>query len=105
MVCGRQGSVSAVCDRRAACSARYATHVHHPTHWQLTSQLLALLGGFAMMDPKFTVQRLPASTKLPSASTCFHLLKVPDYAATPGVDVKVKLRLAVMEGTTGFAFS
>ena len=61
-------------------------------------------GGFASMRPPFTIQRVPRSDKLPSASTCFNLLKLPDYSDS-ATTLPTKLRLSVVEGTTGFAFS
>lgn len=61
-------------------------------------------GGFASMRPPFTIQRVPPSDKLPSASTCFNLLKLPDYGDS-STTLAAKLRLSVVEGTTGFAFS
>jgi len=72
---------------------------------------LLVLGGFASLDPPFTVQRLPTSDKLPSASTCFNLLKLPDYAAHVAhagqrvPELGDKLSRSVLDGTTGFAFS
>ena len=56
------------------------------------------------MRPPFTIQRVPRSDKLPSASTCFNLLKLPDYSDS-ATTLPTKLRLSVVEGTTGFAFS
>lgn len=74
-------------------------------------------GGFASLDPPLTIQRVTgrsasrhaaavvdvAHLNLPSASTCFNLLKLPDYE---DADVLAsKLLLAVREAATGFAFS
>jgi hypothetical protein len=40
--------------------------------------------GFASMNPPFTIQRVPISAdsdKLPTASTCFNILKLPTYSS------------------------
>jgi len=40
--------------------------------------------GFASMNPPFTIQRVPISSdgdKLPTASTCFNILKLPTYSS------------------------
>eukprot|EP00762_Andalucia_godoyi_P004423 ANDGO_08196.mRNA.1 E3 ubiquitin-protein ligase UPL1 len=66
-------------------------------------------GGFKSLAPKFTIQKIPLMTesgkglKLPSASTCFHLLKWPEYKSAE--DAKRSLRIAVEEGAEGFSFS
>jgi len=35
--------------------------------------------GFKYLNPKFTIQRIEGIEKLPSSSTCFNILKLPDY--------------------------
>lgn len=40
--------------------------------------------GFGSLNPPFTIQRVPIlmdSDKLPSASTCFNILKLPTYSS------------------------
>lgn len=62
------------------------------------------VGGFSALRPRFTIQRLADLNRLPSASTCFSLLKLPDY----GDDHELllgKLRLVLQESVEGFAFS
>ena len=61
--------------------------------------------GFGALNPKFTVARVKspeAAERLPSASTCFSLLKLPCY--TTEDELRSKLLTAIREGG-GFAFS
>ena len=61
--------------------------------------------GFSSMNPPFTVCRVGISNdneKLPSASTCFNVLKLPTYSSTSVM--KKKLLLAINSGT-GFEMS
>jgi hypothetical protein len=53
---------------------------------------------------KFTISWLPYDKdRLPSAGTCFHLLKLPAY---PSYEVlEAKLLVAVRYGSEGFAFT
>jgi hypothetical protein len=60
-------------------------------------------GGFAALHPPFTLQRAESSsTMLPSTSVCYNLMKLPPYES-PELLAK-KLRLAMSEGASGFAF-
>lgn len=68
----------------------------------LTRCVLAA-GGLGELEPPFTIQRLAGAEKLPSASTCFNLLKLPEY--TELETLQQKLRLSISEGSVGFAFS
>lgn len=61
--------------------------------------------GFAALDPPFTIQRIGISNdneKLPSASTCFNVLKLPTY--TNKKTMKEKLLVSITSGT-GFEMS
>ena len=66
-------------------------------------------GGVKELNPPFTIQlvrdtaNLPEAWKLPSASTCFNLLKLPPYEDFEMLESK--LSLSVLEGSVGFAFS
>jgi len=57
--------------------------------------------GWAALQPPFTIQRVDCSddTRLPTASTCFNVLKLPTYSSQHVL--KDKLLLAV-RGATGF---
>jgi ubiquitin-protein ligase E3 C len=60
------------------------------------------LAGFAMMQPKFAIHLVPERDRLPTASTCANLLKLPDYQ-----DAKLlegKLRQSIVQNT-GFNMS
>ena len=59
-------------------------------------------GGAAALVPAFTIQKAADARMLPSASTCFNLLKLPPYASTDIMNTKLKL--SVNEGSVGFAF-
>ena len=67
-------------------------------------------GGIKELNPPFTIQLVrgtanlpPEAWKLPSASTCFNLLKLPPYEDFEMLESK--LSLSVLEGSVGFAFS
>jgi len=61
------------------------------------------LVGASGLDPLFTVQRVPKTNKLPTASTCFNRLKLPAYG-DEGL-LRRKLLTAIEEGAEGFAFT
>lgn len=44
-------------------------------------------------DPPITVQRCPPSCALPVGSTCFHVVRVPDYAEPSELEAKVLMAL------------
>jgi len=57
--------------------------------------------GFSNLEPKFTIQRVDGSdAMLPTASTCFNILKLPSYSSTK--ILREKLLLALGEGSVGF---
>lgn len=61
-------------------------------------------GGMAELSPKFTIQKVDDVSKLPSASTCFNLLKLPAYEDQGVLDRKLKMSIG--EGVpAGFSFS
>jgi ankyrin repeat protein len=68
-----------------------------------TSRLPA--GGFASLEPKFTVNMVPyeSNTSLPTASTCFNLLKLPAYPDE--ASLRKNVLTAALYGSTGFSFS
>ena len=56
--------------------------------------------GFASMQPPFTIQRVAISTdneKLPTASTCFNILKLPTYSSEKVL--KEKLLYSIQSGS------
>ncbi|KAG2381724.1 hypothetical protein C9374_006108 [Naegleria lovaniensis] len=60
--------------------------------------------GFSKLSPLLTIQKIDDDTnKLPSASTCFNLLKLPDY--NNDNMLKNKLEIVLEEGLTGFSYS
>jgi len=67
-----------------------------------TSCSRAPLLGFAHLHPKFCVHRVPDSMRLPTASTCANLLKLPDYVRFE--DLQVKLVQAI-RAEAGFDLS
>eukprot|EP00656_Telonema_subtile_P038641 TRINITY_DN4385_c0_g1_i2.p1 TRINITY_DN4385_c0_g1~~TRINITY_DN4385_c0_g1_i2.p1 ORF type:complete len:531 (+),score=167.39 TRINITY_DN4385_c0_g1_i2:100-1692(+) len=70
----------------------------------VTGSTRAPAGGLGELDPKFTIQRVDDTEKLPSASTCFNLLKLPAYESEAVLEEK--LRMSISEGVlAGFAFS
>lgn len=61
--------------------------------------------GFASMNPPFTIQRVGIthdSEKLPSASTCFNILKLPTYSSEKVL--REKLTYVIVSGA-GFELS
>ena len=61
--------------------------------------------GFEGLQPPFTIQRIGIShdnEKLPSASTCFNVLKLPTYSSK--AVLKQKLLMSITSGT-GFEMS
>ncbi|GAB0495764.1 hypothetical protein MMPV_007069 [Pyropia vietnamensis] len=60
----------------------------------VTSSPRAPLLGFQHLDPPFTIQRAHGTDRLPSASTCMNLLKLPEYedAQTTGEKLRYALR-------------
>jgi len=67
-----------------------------------TSCSRAPLLGFRTVNPKFCIHRVPDSERLPTASTCANLLKLPDYT-TPDV-LQSKLMQAI-RAEAGFDLS
>lgn len=67
-----------------------------------TSCSRAPLLGFAHLQPKFCVHRVPDSVRLPTASTCANLLKLPDYVNSTDLNVKV---LQAIRAEAGFDLS
>lgn len=68
----------------------------------VTSASRAPLLGFAALDPKFGISRVPDHTRLPTASTCANLLKLPQY------QLKTELReklLYSIHANSGFDLS
>lgn len=56
--------------------------------------------GFSSINPQFTIQRVPISNddeKLPTASTCFNILKLPTYSSEK--TMKSKLLYAIQSGS------
>ena len=68
----------------------------------VTSSPRAPLLGFKGLYPQFSIQKVPDARRLPSASTCFNLLKLPDYEDKQ--ILKEKLLQAIHSGA-GFDFS
>ena len=62
-------------------------------------------GGFGGLDPKFTINVVPfsAATSLPTASTCFNLLKLPAYPDE--ASLRKNVFTATLYGSTGFSFT
>lgn len=68
----------------------------------VTSTRRPPLFGFSELEPKFTVMLTDDVDHLPSASTCFNLLKLPKYSSV------AKMRdflIMAIEGTDSFSFS
>lgn len=55
-----------------------------------TAQTVWPTGGF---NPPISIQRCPPSASLPVGSTCFHIVRVPDYATE--AELKGKVRIAL----------
>jgi E3 ubiquitin-protein ligase HUWE1 len=65
------------------------------------------LGGFKNLRglygaSKFSITKAQDTKQLPSASTCFNILKLPDYESKEAL--KTKLMIAIRNGSEGFAF-
>ncbi len=60
--------------------------------------------GFSQLEPKFTIQWVPNPTgeKLPSASTCFNILKLPDYKSKKTLKEKI---LYSIRSNSGFGLT
>ena len=63
------------------------------------------IGGFGALTPPLTVVRKSygGDSHLPSASTCTHYLKVPEYSDFEAM--KEKFRVAILDGSLGFLMS
>ena len=59
----------------------------------------ATLMGYGEEQHRFTLQGLPPSARLPTASTCFNTLKLPEYSSE--AELAAKLRQSLGE-RTGF---
>jgi ubiquitin-protein ligase E3 C len=68
----------------------------------VTSSPRAPLLGFRVLSPLFTIQKVPDRSRLPTASTCVNLLKLPDYEDRHVL--RDKLLQAIHSGA-GFDFS
>jgi len=68
----------------------------------VTSSPRPPLLGFKVLSPQFTIQKVTDTHRLPTASTCVNLLKLPDYEDRK--TIKEKLLLAIHSGA-GFDFS
>jgi len=62
-------------------------------------------GGFAVLNPKFCIYVIDGSSsqRLPTAATCFHQLKLPNYKEEK--DLKKMVMTAILHGSEGFSFS
>jgi ubiquitin-protein ligase E3 C len=58
--------------------------------------------GFAQLDPRFTLQRVPGGDALPTSATCFNVLKLPAYASERVLRDKL---LQAVHGGGGFGLS
>jgi len=68
----------------------------------VTSCSRAPLLGYASLRPPFCIHRVPDNDRLPTASTCANLLKLPDYSDK--ARLRVKLIQAINQGQ-GFHLS
>ncbi|CAA9988218.1 ubiquitin transferase, putative [Plasmodium knowlesi strain H] len=68
----------------------------------VTSCSRSPLLGFQELYPKFCIFRVGDHTRLPTASTCVNLLKLPDYASR---EILRKNLLTAISGTQGFDLS
>ena len=61
--------------------------------------------GFAGLKPRFLIQKLAYDPRrpLPTSSTCFNMLKLPDYPDKASLEKNVLL--AIRFGAEGFAFT
>ena len=65
-------------------------------------------GGLKNLDPKLTVVRKVCEGSspdqhMPSANTCFHFLKLPEYSSE--ARLAAQLRVALQHGMDGFFFN
>merc|ERR1712146_393203 len=68
----------------------------------ITSCSRAPLLGFKVLYPKFCIHRVPDCERLPTASTCANLLKLPDYMTAEHLRAKV---LQAIRSEAGFDLS
>ncbi|SBS99229.1 ubiquitin-protein ligase, putative, partial [Plasmodium malariae] len=68
----------------------------------VTSCSRSPLLGFQELYPKFCIYRVVDYTRLPTASTCVNLLKLPDYSSC---EVLYKNLVTAINGTQGFDLS
>lgn len=68
----------------------------------VTSCSRSPLLGFQELHPKFCIYRVVDHTRLPTASTCVNLLKLPDYASR---EILHRNLLTAISGTQGFDLS
>ncbi|KNC35888.1 ubiquitin ligase [Plasmodium falciparum RAJ116] len=68
----------------------------------VTSCSRSPLLGFQELYPKFCIYRVPDHTRLPTASTCVNLLKLPDYLSK---EVLYKNLITAINDTQGFDLS
>lgn len=68
----------------------------------VTSASRAPLLGFGALEPKFGISRVPDDTRLPTASTCANLLKLPNFKLK--LKLKEKLLYAI-HANSGFDLS
>ena len=68
----------------------------------VTSTERSPLLGFSCLDPKFCIQNGKDVSRLPSAGTCFNLLKLPPY---PSFEIMREKLLYAIESNSGFDLS
>ena len=63
------------------------------------------VGGFSALEPTFTVYLVKyyPSSSLPTASTCFNMLKLPEYP-TEAI-LRKNVYTAILYGSAGFSFT
>ena len=54
--------------------------------------------GFQTMHPKFAINRVPEPDRLPTASTCVNLLKLPDYKDMKILEKKIQIAIHSQSG-------
>lgn len=64
----------------------------------VTSCSRAPLLGYKSFYPPFCIHRVPDNDRLPTASTCANLLKLPDYMSAARLKEKLDLALQEVEG-------
>lgn len=60
------------------------------------------LAGFKQLHPQFAIHKVPEPDRLPTASTCANLLKLPDYQQPELLEMKLRQSIAQ---NTGFNMS